>query len=78
MRARMVRRPATSRRSCDVFSGAMPLDVERHIKKHILHPKVRMAVLIKELLEFQDHLHNNLVVEDTATGLTAVDKGMVP
>jgi hypothetical protein len=57
--------------------GADPPDVDRHIRKHILHPKVRIAVIIKELLEFQDHLHKNLVVEDVATGLTAVDKGNV-
>eukprot|EP00961_Rhodomonas_salina_P159669 2150490-Rhodomonas_salina.2 len=58
-------------------TGASPMDIEKHIKKHILHPKVRIAVIIKELLEFQDHLHKNLVVEDCSTGLTAVDKGNV-
>eukprot|EP00961_Rhodomonas_salina_P175091 2361901-Rhodomonas_salina.2 len=58
------------------LKGAKPLDIERHIKKHILHPKVRIAVIIKELLQFQDHLHKNLVVEDAATGLSAVDKGV--
>jgi hypothetical protein len=57
--------------------GADPVHVAKHIKKHILHPKVRISVIIKELLEFQDHLHKNLVVEDVATGLSAVDKGNV-
>eukprot|EP00961_Rhodomonas_salina_P201096 2712605-Rhodomonas_salina.7 len=57
--------------------GASPQDVEKHIKKHILHPKVRIAIMLKELLEFQDHLHKNLIVEDVATGITAVDKGNV-
>eukprot|EP00961_Rhodomonas_salina_P293154 3933519-Rhodomonas_salina.1 len=57
--------------------GATPQDVEKHIKKHILHPKVRIAIMLKELLEFQDHLHKNLIVEDVATGITAVDKGNV-
>ncbi len=38
---------------------------------------LRICVLIKELLEFQDHLRKNLVVEDAMTGLTAVDKGNV-
>jgi hypothetical protein len=58
--------------------GADPVDVAKHIKKHILHPKVRISVIIKELLEFQDHLHRNLVVEDVTTGLSAVDKGPSP
>ena len=59
------------------LKGATPENIERHIRKHILHPKVRIAVIIKELLQFQDHLHKNLVVEDAATGLSAVDKGNV-
>lgn len=56
--------------------GARPEDIERHICKHILHPRVRIAVIIKDLLEFLDHLHKNLVVEDVSTGMTAVDKGI--
>ena len=59
------------------LEGAAPADVERHICKHILHPRVRIAVIIKDLLEFLDHLHKNLIVEDVSTGLTAVDKGNV-
>jgi len=43
-----------------VYTGARPSDVERHIKKHILHPRVRIAVLIKELLEFQVFLVVNV------------------
>jgi len=58
-----------------ILEGANPEDVENHIRKHVLHPKIRICVLIKELLEFQDHLRKNLVVEDNLTGLTAVDKG---
>ena len=34
-------------------------------------------MIIKDLLEFLDHLHKNLVVEDVSTGMTAVDKGNV-
>lgn len=57
--------------------GATPDDIDVHIKRHILHPKVRIAVIIKELLDFQEHLRENLVIQDNTTGLTAVDKGNV-
>jgi hypothetical protein len=56
------------------LEGASPQDVETHIRKHVLHPKIRICVLIQELLEFQDHLRKNLVIEDSMTGMTAVDK----
>jgi len=57
--------------------GAEPSHVEIHITRHVLHPKIRISLIIQDLLNFQEHLHRNLVLEDVSTGLTAVDKGNV-
>ena len=46
--------------------------VYEHVSKHMLHPRVRTAVLLRQLLEFCALLHTSLVVQDA--GLCTVDK----
>jgi hypothetical protein len=43
-----------------------------HITEHMLHPRVRIAVLLRQLLELSSLLQNNIVVHDN--GVTTVDK----
>jgi hypothetical protein len=46
--------------------------VYEHVSKHMLHPRVRMAVLLRQLLEFCALLQTSIVVQDA--GLCTVDK----
>ncbi len=39
-------------------------DVYSHIHVHMLHPKVRMAVMLRQLLEFAGLLQGSIVVRD--------------
>ena len=43
-----------------------------HITEHMLHPRVRIAVLLRQLLNLSSLLQNNIVVHDN--GITTVDK----
>lgn len=47
-------------------------DVYTHIHTHMLHPKVRMAVMLRQLLEFAGLLQNSIVVRDG--DLCTIDK----
>ena len=38
--------------------------VIEHISKHMLHPRVRIAVLLRQLLEFSTILQSTLIVQD--------------
>jgi len=53
--------------------GACKDTVLEHIARHMLHPRVRMAVLLRQLLDFSTLLQNTLVVSDD--GICTVDKG---
>ena len=53
--------------------GATPNDVFAHVQSHMLHPRVRMAVMLRQLLEFAGLLQNSMVVRDG--DLCTVDKG---
>lgn len=55
--------------------GADKDTVYEHIAKHMLHPRVRLAVMLRQLLEFSSFLQTNLVVQDGA--LCSIDKGNV-
>ncbi len=48
--------------------------VYEHIARHMLHPKVRLAVTLRQLLDFLSLLQTSLVVNDDG-GACAVDKG---
>jgi len=39
-------------------------DIFTHIHAHMLHPKVRMAVMLRQLLELAGLLQNSIVVRD--------------
>jgi len=43
----------------------------------MLHPKVRIAVLLRDLLEFLIILRRNLIVTDVHNDISIVDKGNV-
>lgn len=43
----------------------------------MLHPKVRIAVLLRDLLEFLIVLRKNLIVTDIHNDISVVDKGNV-
>jgi len=47
-------------------------DVFTHIHGHMLHPKVRMAVMLRQLLELAGLLQNSIVVRDG--DLCTIDK----
>jgi hypothetical protein len=53
--------------------GADKPTVYDHIARHMLHPRVRMAVLLRQLLEFSSLLQTSIVVNDA--GSCTVDKG---
>ncbi len=55
-------------------SGIDQATVYEHIARHMLHPKVRLAVTLRQLLDFLSLLQTSLVVNDDG-GACAVDKG---
>ena len=52
--------------------GANPLEVQEHVQRHMLHPRVRFAVLLRQLLDFAALLQKSLVVMEGGTPV--VDK----
>lgn len=48
-------------------------DVYTHIHAHMLHPKVRIAVTLRQQLEFAGLLYNNMVVREG--DMCTIDKG---
>ena len=52
--------------------GADPDTVQEHVSRHMLHPRVHIAVLLRQLLEFSALLQGSMVVSDA--GLCTVDK----
>jgi hypothetical protein len=53
-------------------TGADPNTVQDHVSRHMLHPRVRIAVLLRQLLDFSALLQTSMVVQDA--GLCTVDK----
>jgi hypothetical protein len=52
--------------------GAEAKYVQEHIQRHVLHPRVRIAVLLRQLLDFSSLLQTSLVI--TEGGSVVVDK----
>lgn len=52
--------------------GADPADVQEHVQRHVLHPRVRIAVLLRQLLDFAALLQASLVVSEG--GSVIIDK----
>ena len=44
--------------------GVSPKDVYTHIVEHSLHPRVRLAVLLRQLLDLTSLVQNSIVVQD--------------
>jgi hypothetical protein len=44
--------------------GAEPAHVQEHVQRHVLHPRVRIAVLLRQLLDFAALLQVSLVVTE--------------
>ena len=57
---------------CPGAAHADPETMRLHITEHMLHPRVRIAVLLRQLLELSSLLQHNIVVH--ANGVTTVDK----
>jgi len=55
--------------------GAEKDTVHEHISRHMLHPRVRIAVMLRQLLDFSVLLQSSLVVNDS--GVCTVDKSNV-
>jgi len=55
--------------------GAEKDMVHEHISRHMLHPRVRVAVMLRQLLDFSVLLQSSLVVNDS--GVCTVDKSNV-
>lgn len=53
-------------------TGISKETVCEHISKHMLHPRVRIAVLLRQLLEFSNFLQSTLIVQDN--GMCTVEK----
>ena len=43
--------------------GVTPADVQRHIVEHSLHPRVRLAVLLRQLLDLTSLIQSSIVVQ---------------
>ena len=52
--------------------NADPNTVHDHIARHMLHPRVRIAVLLRQLLEFSAILQTSMVVNDA--GQCSIEK----
>ena len=52
--------------------GAEPRHVQEHVARHVLHPRVRIAVMLRQLLDFSSLLQTSLVL--TEGGSVIVDK----
>jgi len=52
--------------------GADPATIQEHINRHMLHPRVRIAVTLRQLLDFLAILQTTLVIQDS--GVCTVDK----
>lgn len=57
---------------CPTAVHADPETMRLHITEHMLHPRVRIAVLLRQLLELSSLLQHNIVVH--SNGVTTVDK----
>jgi hypothetical protein len=54
-------------------AGADRDTVHAHIARHMLHPRVRIAVLLRQLLDFSCILQGNMVMNDN--GVATIEKG---
>ena len=54
--------------------GAAPDCVTQHVLSHMLHPRVRLAVMLRQLLDLTNLLQNNIVIRDG--GSVTVDKAI--
>ena len=57
--------------------GASAKDIEKHIKKHMLHPAVKVPAILRDLDSIRETLHETLVTKDVDTGAKVVDSGNV-
>jgi hypothetical protein len=52
--------------------GADPSHVQEHVQRHVLHPRVRIAVMLRQILDFASLLQTSLVLNEG--GSVIVDK----
>ena len=52
--------------------GADENAIHTHIMQHILHPRVRLAVMLRQLLELANLLQGNILVREVCFNLRAL------
>ena len=57
--------------------GAGVKDIDKHIRKHILHPAVKVPSILRDLDNVRETLQDTLVTKDEETGAKMVDVGNV-
>lgn len=53
--------------------GAETLDIYRHIRKHCLHPNVRITEAIRDVHELSEKLKIQMIQQDPETAAQAID-----
>jgi len=57
--------------------GAGVKDIDRHIRKHMLHPAVKVPSILRDLDNVREALQDTLVTKDAESGAKTVDSGNV-
>ena len=61
----------------EVRTGATQADIAKHIREHMLHPNVTLAMTLRSLLEVNDSMRNQICSQDPETHQTIIDAGHV-
>jgi hypothetical protein len=59
------------------MKGAGVKDIDKHIRKHMLHPAVKVPSILRDLDNVREALQETLVTKDTESGAKVVDAGNV-
>lgn len=74
----LIREEVTNRYGPDAnLEGTSPAAVQRHIKQHMLHANVALAVTLRGLLELSDELRRQIHTVDEETGQRIIDVAQV-
>jgi hypothetical protein len=59
------------------LAGSSPAHVRRHVRNHVLHANVALAVTLRGLLEVSDQLRRQIRTVDEESGQTIIDAAQV-
>jgi hypothetical protein len=51
--------------------------ITTHIREHMLHPRIKLAIMMHRLSDMQGSITQNITSEDTETGQTVIDASVV-